>query len=218
MKQILHVTSSPRGNASYSNRVAAQVVDELVEAHPGARVVIRDLARDPLPHIDENFSTGAYLADTDRTAGQQASIAQSDTLIDELLAADIVVIAVAMINFALPSTLKAWIDHVARRGRTFQYDERGPKGLVTAKKVIVVHAKGGVYSGPRQAYDHATPYLRLVLGFLGMTDVEVIDVEGTALGAQSADQAMENGLNRAREIIAALAAVPPANSLATSSA
>ncbi len=106
-----------------------------------------------------------------------------------MLKADIVVIAAGMINFTIPSTLKSWIDYVAHPGRTFSYSEAGPKGLATGKQVILVAATGGVYSDKR-ALDFQVPYLKHVLGFLGMTDVEVIDVEGTAFGPDAAEQAV----------------------------
>ncbi|HEX9322251.1 MAG TPA: NAD(P)H-dependent oxidoreductase, partial [Xanthobacteraceae bacterium] len=141
------------------------------------------------------------VADRLNTA-QREKLAQSDILIDELMAADIVVIAVAMINFGIPSTLKAWIDHVTRAGRTFQYGESGPRGLVTGKQVILVEAKRGVYSdGPRRELDHVTPYLLQLLAFLGMTDVKVIGIEGTSLGPELAEKAVEIALKQAIELV-----------------
>jgi FMN-dependent NADH-azoreductase len=202
MTNILYLTSSPRGGASYSSRVAARVLEELRRVHPQAGVTVRDLARDPVAHIDEDFVTGIFVPADRLNAEQRGRLAQSDALIDELLAADIVVIAVAMINFGIPSTLKAWIDHVTRAGRTFQYGESGPRGLVTGKRVILIEAKGGIYSeGPRRELDHVTPYLLQLLAFLGMTDVKVIGIEGTALGPEAAEQAVESALNRAIEVL-----------------
>src|SRR5438094_1131462 len=128
MSNILLLTSSPRGAASHSNRVAARVLDELRRANPDTRVIVRDLAKNPIRHIDDDFVTGIFAAADRLNTEQRERLAQSDILIDELLAADIVVIAVAMINFGVPSTLKAWIDHVTRAGRTFQYGESGPRG------------------------------------------------------------------------------------------
>jgi FMN-dependent NADH-azoreductase len=127
-------------------------------------------------------------------------------LIDELVAADIVVIAAPMINFSVSSTLKSWFDYVARAGRTFRYGEAGPQGLVTGKRVIVVSASGGIYSGENASLDFQVPWLRNMLGFLGMTDVEVIRVEGTALGPQAAEQALAQAGAQAREVVIALAA------------
>jgi FMN-dependent NADH-azoreductase len=204
---ILYLTSSPRGAASYSNKVGAQVLQELQRVHPSADLVVRDLAREVLPHIDENFAAGMAQPLEKRTPAQQTAITRSDILIDELLAADIIVIAVAMINFGIPSTLKVWVDHVTRRGRTFVYGEKGPQGLVTGKRVILVQAKGGVYSGSMQPYDFVAPYLKHMLGFLGMTDMLVIDVEGTTLGADMAERALARGMNCA-EAVASEVAVP----------
>jgi FMN-dependent NADH-azoreductase len=202
MTQILFLTSSPRGGASYSNRVAARVLEELRRAHPASGVTVRDLAKNPVPHIDQDFITGIFVPADRLNAEQHERLAVSDLLIDELLAADIVVIAAGIINFGIPSTLKAWIDHVTRAGRTFQYGESGPRGLVTGKRVILVEAKGGIYSdGPRQELDHVTPYLLQLLAFLGMTDVKVIGIEGTALGPEAAEKAIETALKQAIDLV-----------------
>jgi FMN-dependent NADH-azoreductase len=187
---ILHVTSSSRGNASYSNRVAGHVLDELVARSPGATVTVRNVATDPLPHIDDDFVAATRSPNGPQTERQRALLAQSDVLVDELFAADVVVIGAPMINFTIPSTLKAWIDNVARAGRTFSYSEAGPKGLVTGKHVIVVGARGGVYSEAAAPFDFQIPYLRSVLGFLGMTDVEVLEIDGTAYGPEAAEKAV----------------------------
>jgi FMN-dependent NADH-azoreductase len=202
MSTILYVTSSPRRADSYSNRVAARVLDELKEVHRGATVVVRDVAHDPLPHIDENFVAAIRGPEGPQTPHQRAIIERSDQLIDELLAADIIVIGAPMYNFGIPSTLKAWIDYIARAGRTFRYTEKGPEGLLKDKKVILIHSRGGIYSsGPAQAMDHQGTYLRSILGFLGVTDIESIDVEGVAYGAEAAEKAVTSGITRARALI-----------------
>jgi FMN-dependent NADH-azoreductase len=188
---ILHVTSSARGSASYSNRVAANVLDELTARNPGSTVTVRDLARDPLPHIGDDFFTATRGPNGPQTEEQRALLQRSDELVDELFAADVIVIAAPMINFTIPTNLKAWIDFVARGGRTFRYSEKGPEGLVKGKQVIVVAARGGVYQDADKALDFQLPYLKSVLGFLGMTDVEVIEVEGTAYGPEAAEKAVE---------------------------
>jgi FMN-dependent NADH-azoreductase len=186
---ILHITSSARGAASYSSRVAAQVIDQISARNPGTSVTVRNVARDPLPHIDDDFIIATKSPDGPQTERQHALLAQSDALVDELFAADMIVIAAPMINFTIPSTLKTWIDHVARAGRTFSYTEKGPQGLVTGKQVILVVARGGIYAEDN-ALDFQVPYLKGVLGFLGMTDVEVIEVEGTAYGPDAAEKAV----------------------------
>src|SRR5262245_6808087 len=206
---ILHITSSPRGNASYSNRVAADVLDELRWRAPAAAVTMRDLARDPLPHIDDDFVVATKSSTGPQTERQRAQLAQSDALVDELLAADLIVIAAPMINFTVPSNLKTWIDYVARAGRTFSYSEKGPQGLVTGKQVILVVARGGVYSD-KPAFDFQVPYLKNVLGFLGMTDVQVIEVEGTAFGPEVAEKAVEAAVAKLHAHCDARAAVAAA--------
>src|SRR5207253_6214707 len=173
---------------------------------PSARLIVRDLAHDPLPHIDDDFVTATRGADGPKTDRQRALVAQSDALIDELLGADVIVIAAPMINFSVSTTLKSWFDYVARAGRTFSYGETGPQGLVTGKRVIIVSASGGIYSGDMAAFDFQVPWLRSMLGFLGMTDVEVIRVEGTALGPQAAEQALVRAATQAHEVVVALAA------------
>jgi FMN-dependent NADH-azoreductase len=202
MTNILYVTSSPRGKASHSTEVAAHVLEELKQAHPGAKITVRDLARDPLPHIDEHFVAAIRNPDGPQNEAQRKILARSDALVDELLAADIVVLGVAMINFSIPSTLKAWLDYVARAGRTFRYSEKGPEGLVKNKQVIVVQAKGGVYSGDFKGADFLDPYLRHMLGFLGMTDVQAIAVEGTI---SAADAALAHGHECARAVVGEMA-------------
>jgi len=192
---ILHLTSSARGHASYSNRVAAQLIGELTARSPGAAVAVRDLAQDPIPHIDDDFVAATKSPAGPQTERQRAQLARSDALVDELLAADVVVIAAPMINFTIPSNLKTWIDHVARAGRTFRYTENGPQGLVTGKQVILVVARGGVYAD-KQALDFQVPYLKSVLAFLGMTDVEVVEVEGTAFGPEAAEKAVAGATSK----------------------
>jgi FMN-dependent NADH-azoreductase len=207
MTTILYVTSSPRGRESYSNQVGARVLDELRRAHPGAKVVIRDVAREPLPHIGEDFLAALLSPDGAHDARQQAIVQTSDALVDELVAADIIVIAAPMYNFGIPSTLKSWIDYVARVGRTFRYSEKGPEGLLKGKKAILIHSRGGIYSsGPFQAFEHQGSYLRAVLAFLGVTDVESIDVEGVAYGPDAAEKALASGIARAQDLVGALAA------------
>ena len=206
MSRILYVSSSPRGSESYSNRVAARVIRELRQANPQTTVTVRDLAQDPPPHIDVDFVAATRSADGPRTERQRAILAQSDALVAELFAADIIVIAAPMINFSVATTLKSWFDYIARAGRTFSYSEAGPKGLVTGKRVIVVSASGGVYSGENAAFDFQVPWLRNILGFLGMTDVEVIRVEGTAFGPEAADKAVERANAHARNLVGVMAA------------
>jgi FMN-dependent NADH-azoreductase len=208
MSTILLVTSSPRGPASYSTRVAHALVERLRVENPGATVVVRDLAREPLPHIGEAFVGGLFVAPEARTPAQAAEVARSDALVAELFAADTIVIASAMINFAPTSTLKTWFDHVARAGVTFRYTAEGvAEGLVTAKKIYLVESRGGIYSeGPAKVIDFQEPYIRHMLGFLGMTDVVVVPVEGTVLGPEIAEKALNGALSRVSGSVLAEAA------------
>jgi FMN-dependent NADH-azoreductase len=202
MSRILFVTSSPRGAASLSTKVATALVDRLQAQSPGV-VVRRDLAAPPLPHIGEDFLAAQALAAEARSPAQQAALALSDTLVQKLFAADAIVIASAMINFGLASTLKSWFDYLLRAGVTFRYDETGAHGLVTGKKVYLVEARGGVYSdGPAKPFDFQEPYLRHLLGFIGVTDVETIAVEGVAYGPDVAEKAVAGALDKVSTITA----------------
>src|SRR6266403_2136138 len=166
MKNVLLVQSSPRGSESYSQKVARSIVTELEDGYPGANVVVRDLAQNPPPHIGEAFVGGISTGPEQRTPEQTKALALSDVLIDELLAADVIVLAVPMHNFGPPSTLKAWIDHVVRIGRTVSYSQKGPEGMLKEKRAILVLARGGVYSDGPARFDFQEPYLRAILGFI----------------------------------------------------
>ena len=203
MKNILLVESSPRGSDSYSHQAARSIVNELQTHNPGAGFVLRDLGQNPPPHVGLDFIGGMYAAAEQRTPNQTRSLALSDALIDELFAADTIVVAVPMHNFGVPSTLKAWIDHVSRAGRTFAFGANGPQGLLKGKRAILVLASGGVYSNGRmKAFDFIEPYLRAVLGFLGITDVDVVRVEGVAMSAIGAEKALATAGERSRQILA----------------
>lgn len=207
MTNILFVTSSPRGAASHSSKVAERVLQDLVAGNPEATVVRRDLARDPLPHVDEAYLGAVFTPAEARNDEQKAIVALSDTLIDELFAADIIVIASAMINFTVTSTLKTWLDYVARGGRTFAYVDGAPVGLVTGKRVVLVESKGGIYSeGPMKVNDFQLPYLRFILAFMGMSQVEEITVEGVAFGPEQAASAVAAAEIKASETARAIAA------------
>jgi FMN-dependent NADH-azoreductase len=180
--QILQILSSPRGAASYSNQLANALVEKLVAANPGSMVKVHDLTNTPFPHLEEVHLQSFYTPEEGRSPEQQAAVRHSDEAIAELMAADTIVIGAPLYNFGIASTLKAWIDHIARSGVTFRYTAAGPEGLIKGKKVYVAMSSGGVYSeGPMTAYDFVVPYLKTVLGFVGMTDVTVVRVEGTSM-------------------------------------
>ena len=177
MKNILHVKSSLNGDQSFSTRLGNAIIDHLKECYPEIRVTQRDLVKESFPHLE--------LPSTQNTG---------DQVIEEVLNSDILIIGAPLYNFGIPSQLKAWIDHISRAGVTFNYDENGPNGLVTGKKVYVAMSSGGIYSeGPSEGYDFVSPYLKSVLGFLGMTDVEIIRVEGTAMAGLK-DLALEKAI------------------------
>jgi FMN-dependent NADH-azoreductase len=206
MKNILLVESSPRGSDSYSHQAARSIVNELQARNPGTKVVVRDLGQDPPPHVGLAFISGMYAAPEQRTADQAKSLALSDSLIDEVLAAETIVIAVPMHNFGVSSRLKAWIDHVVRAGRTFSYGANGPQGLLKDKRAIVVLASGGVYSNERmKTFDFAEPYLRTILGFIGITDVDVVRVEGVANSAIGSEKALAAASVQSKQLVASFA-------------
>lgn len=198
MSSILLVRGSTRGDDSISGKVAKTLADGLAV---GGTLVERNLTADPLPHIGTDFSAAIRLAPEARTPAQAEAIATSDKEVDELLKADAIVISTGFVNFGITSSLKAWIDHIARAGRTFNYTENGPVGLVKGKKAYIVIASGGIYSsGPAASLDFVEPYLRSVLGFIGISEVEVIRVEGVAYGPEAAEKAISEAMARAGEL------------------
>ncbi|RUV23633.1 FMN-dependent NADH-azoreductase [Mesorhizobium sp. M7A.F.Ca.MR.245.00.0.0] len=201
---ILLITSSPRGAASHSTRIATEFAEKLVAADPSNTLVVRDLVANPLPHIDADYASGIYVPAEARTARQAEVVGVSDVVLDELFAADTVILATGFINFNISSTLKSWVDHISRSGKSFSYGENGPKGLVTGKKVYIVLASGGIYSeGAAVQFDHAIPYLRGVLGFLGMTDVDVIRIEGVGMGPDALTAALAKATAKVDAVVAA---------------
>lgn len=199
MTTLLQIRSSLYSDGGQSSRLADRFVAAWRQANPDGRVIVRDLAREPVPHLDAGRFAAFVAQPQARTAEQTAIVAQSDALIDELRRADVIVLGVPMYNFGIPSTLKAYFDHVARAGVTFRYTERGPVGLLPGKKVYVFAARGGQYAGtPR---DTQTGYLRDFLAFLGMTEVEFVYAEGLAISEDRRRQA----LAQANEAIARLA-------------
>lgn len=190
MSSILLITSSPRGAESQSSSVATDLAEKL-KAQTGAQIVRRDLAANPLAHMDGTFTAAIRKPAADRTPAETEAAVISDEMVQELLAADTLVIGTGLINFNIYSSLKTWIDHVARAGLTFKYTESGPVGLATGKKAYLVLAAGGIYSsGPGAPMNHAVPYLKTVLGFMGITDIETIYVEGLAYGPEAAEKAI----------------------------
>jgi FMN-dependent NADH-azoreductase len=177
--KLLHIDSSLLGQNSASRELTADIVARWQEAVPSLGITRRDLDAHPLPHLD-----GAALARSDA-----ALAAVADRVMEEFLAADIVVIGAPMYNFSIPSTLKAWIDRIAVAGKTFRYTENGPQGLAGGKKLIVASTRGGIHNGASS--DFVEPYLRFVFGFLGVNDIEFVTAEGLAFSPEHRAQAMK---------------------------
>jgi len=179
MKKILNITSSPRGAASLSIQLANVIVDKLRAAHPDAVVETVDLVKVHFPHLEESHLTSFFTPVDKHSEQDRAAIRHSDQMIRAIQDADILVIGAPMYNFTIHSTLKAWIDHIVRSGVTFRVSEGRPQGLINGKKVYVAISSGGIYSeGPMKAYDFIEPYLRVILGFIGLTDITFFRAEG----------------------------------------
>ena len=195
MNQILLIASSPRLD-SYSTRVARRLAEKLASQR-GSKLTVRDLLREPLPHIDDSFAVAHNTPPELLTSSQKSTLSLSERLLTEIFASDTLIVAAAMINFGIPSSLKAYIDYVVRPGVTFRYGNNGPEGLIKGKKAYLVVARGGNYSqGPMQAFNFQDTYLKTILGFIGITDVEVIAVEGIAFGPEVAEKAVGTALAR----------------------
>ena len=180
MKSLLQLNTSIFSDAGQSTRLADAFVAARKAIEPGLNVVVRDFAREPVPHLTADGFQGFLAKPEARTPAQAQVVAYSDALIDEIKRADTVVLGLPMYNFAIPSTLKAYFDHIARAGVTFKYTDKGPVGLLTGKKAYVFAARGGVYLGTTA--DTQTAYVRDFLAFLGITDVEFVYAEGLAMG------------------------------------
>ena len=216
MPNLLVLQNSANLETSVSRRLVATFVDAFVQRHPEAEIVQRDFARNPLPHLSPALAAGLL-------PGQGAAtpdIGLADILTEELEAADIIVIGAPFYNFTIPSTLKAWLDHVVRVGRTFAYVNGAPRGLLPpGKKVIAFVASGGAYTeGPASAMDFASSYLRFIFGFMGVTDIEIVRAEWQAVperGASSAQAATDRARDLAAQIGMAIPSDPQPNEFVT---
>jgi FMN-dependent NADH-azoreductase len=199
MKTLLQLNTSLFSGNGQSSQLANQFVSGWTAANSDGKVIVRDLANDPVPHLNaQRF--GAFLAKPEeRTAEQQVVVDFSDVLIDELRRADVIALGLPMYNFGIPSTLKAYFDHVGRAGVTFRYTANGPEGLLTGKKAYVFAARGGMYAGT--ALDTQTSYVRDFLRFIGISDVEFIYAEGLAMGDASKDAALANASTAIQQLV-----------------
>ncbi len=187
--QILQLNTSARSIGANSTTVANLVTERLKSQHPDAVFKLRDMAIDPHPILDEPALNALFTPSEERTPEQKERMSHDDALIAEVQASDIIVLGVPMYNFGIPVQLKSWFDAIAKAGVTFRYTDLGPVGLLTGKKVYVALARGGIYRDTPN--DTQVPYLKLILGFMGMTDVEFIYAEGFAMGPEAADKAMQ---------------------------
>ncbi len=199
MNRILYLRSSLFGHDSVSNQLAEAFMAGLKVRNPGVQITTLDLAKDPLPHLGSEEFGAWMLPDAQRSPAQQELAARSDRLIDVLFAHDTLVLAVPMYNLGIPSTLKVWIDRVARAGKTFRYTAEGPKGLIDGVRAYLFFARGGVYRDT--SLDTQTGHLRGILGLMGIADIETVYAEGLAMG----DEARSASLAEARSAISMLA-------------
>lgn len=192
MTTLLHLSVSPRADASQSRRAGERLLALLSRRHGPLTVIERDLAADPLPHLDGAVAEASLTPEAARTPAHHAALALSETLIGELEAAQLVLIDTPMHNFTVPSALKAWIDHVVRPNRTFRSTPAGKVGLLCDRPVLVAVACGGPFhDGPGSQQDFLTPYLRYVLGSVGITQVEVLRMDNMARGAAYVERGFE---------------------------
>ncbi len=182
--KLLHVDSSILGDYSVSRQLTADIVARLRQTTPGLEIIYRDLGAEPVSHLSGSYIAAQQPAAPAPSAEVQRDLALGAKLLDEFLAADIVVVGAPMYNFAISSQLKAWIDRIVVAGKTFSYSEKGPEGLAGGKRVIIASSRGGVFSegAPIAHLDHQETYLRIIFGFVGIPDVEIVRAEGLLMG------------------------------------
>lgn len=201
--KLLQIDSSVLGPNSVSRRVTAAIVDRLRNATPSLDIIHRDLATAPLNHLSGSHLAAAQGAPAD--AATQADLTEGAAVLEEFLAADIVVIGAPMYNFSIPSQLKAWIDRIAVAGKTFKYSAAGVEGLAGGKRMIIAVSRGNFYGAgaPAAVYEHTETYLRGVFGFIGITDLEIIAADGIGAGPEQREKAINAALQAATDLRAA---------------
>lgn len=201
---ILHIDSSILGVNSVTRELGAAVVADLRMRHPQTQLRYRDLAQEPFAHLAEPILAAQSIPVEQRNAEQQREIAANAQALDEFLAADVVVIGAPMYNFSIPSQLKAWIDRIAVRGKTFRYGANGAEGLAGGKQVIIVSARGGFYGeqSPAAGMDFQESYLKVLFGFLGITDIEFLRAEGLNVSAEQRSKSMQAAHRQIRRELA----------------
>jgi FMN-dependent NADH-azoreductase len=201
MPTLLVIESSPRP-ASASTALAQKFASEWRQKNPGGKVITRNVFTQPAPLVNEAWIYAAYTPVRNRSDEQKKALAVSDEYIQELIEADTIVIGAPMHNYSISSPLKAWIDQIVRGGRTFSVSEAGYKGLLDAKKkVIVASARGGEYTGDYAFLDHQAPYLKLILGFIGLTDVQFAYANNQARGPEAAEAGLKVGTEQVLALV-----------------
>jgi len=200
MTTLLQIQSSLFASEGQSSQLTNQFVTAWQRSHPETQIKVRDLAKQTLPHLDAERVTAFFTPIETRTAEQQRLVDLSDDLINELKQSDILVIGVPMYNFGIPSTLKAYFDHIARAGVTFRYTANGPEGLLTGKKAYIFATRGGQYAGT--ALDSQTTYIRDFLNFIGITEVEFVYAEGLNMGSDTKEKALATAKMKLHELAA----------------
>lgn len=200
MTKVLIIDSAATGAASVSRKLTSEFAERLREREPGVRITRRDVGAEPIPHLSE-ATVGAIRGAEAETDEARAALALADLLVAELNEAELIVIGAPMYNFGIPSTLKAWFDHVLRAGITFRYTAQGPEGLVKGKRAIVVESRAGLYSeGPAAANDSQEPHLRTLLAFMGVDDVTFVRAEKLAFGPETASEAIAEAVEKLSEL------------------
>ena len=195
MTHLLAVNSSPNLSSSVSRDLVMQFSTSFEKQASGNTVTVRDVGKNPLPHLDETTTNAFYTPRVQLSEEQKQAISLSDKLVEEVMQADVIVVGAPMHNFGSSSHLKAYLDHIARVGRTITYTEKGPKGLLGGRKVFVITARGGVYSkGPASHMDIQVPYLKTFFSFVGIDDVTFIHAEGLNMGDDSRENAIESAI------------------------
>lgn len=209
MPTLLHISVSPRGSHSMSRQLGNAAVEAWKKRNPGGRVIERDLANTALTFVDLDWIAGAFSPPEHHNENHKKALALSDELVSELIAADEIILATPMYNFAVPASLKAWIDHVVRAGKTFRYAANGrPEGLLAGKgkKVLAIVASGGSYveGSGMTAMDFEVPYLRFIFGYMGISDVRFVQAGGTGAvmqGRVSADEFLSPHLKEIAAVV-----------------
>jgi len=200
MTKILQIKSSIFSAGGQSGQLTDTFIKNMATRSPEAEVVVRDFAKDGVPHLDETRFMSFLTKPEERSSEQKAVVDYSDALIKELKEADVIVLGLPMYNLGLPSNLKAYFDHISRAGETFKYTETGPVGLLTGKKAYVVATRGGNYQGT--PYDTQTDYIKVFLGFIGITDVEFVYAEGLNMGEEPKSAALESARSQLEKKVA----------------